>query len=108
MNAGRAVLAIKTEHVPITMAPTLAIVTKVFLETARTVPTSMNARRVCMTAVTKQHVLTQLDRSCANVKVDIVAMAEIVLTLMNVSHYAIPATPMPVVRTQTDLIGVHV
>ena len=108
MNARTAVAATKTEHVPITPAPTLAIVTKVSLVTASTVLTSMNARRVCMTAVTKQHASTQLDRSCANVKVDIVKVTANVLTWTNVSYYSTTVMPMQVAKTQTGLIGADV
>ena len=108
MNARRAVAATKTEHVPITKAPTLANVTKVSLVTARTVLTSMNVRRVCMTAMTKQRALTQLDRSCANVKVDTVKMRAIVLTWTNVSYYSTTVMLMQVVQTQTGLIGADV
>ena len=108
MNAQTAVAATKTEHVPITKAPTLAIVTGVFLETARAVLTSMNARRVCMTAMTKERALTQLDRSCANVKVVTVKMTANVLTWTNVSYYSTTVMPMQVVQTRTDLIAVDV
>ena len=61
-----------------------------------------------MTAVTKQRALTQLDRSCANVKVDTVKMTANVLTWTNVSYYSTTVMLMQVVQTRTDLIGADV